>query len=655
MAEDKKNKRRAYAPKAKPPPGPRLPDGVPIDPQTGLPMTDVPIDREELRRIGAFDAESAQVTQEFRNRLAAKQRGERVTFNSEQQVAIEEMLAEYPTARIFIKQVSPKEDDNIPSRPLSFIRDFEGLRKYIVDSHWNRKDAVYQWAVRAKGHPQIGTGKIVFAEVEEMQQGNGNGYGGYPGAPPHQGYLPPQGYPQGYPPGYPPQQYPGYPPQQFQYPGYPPQYAQLQAPAPAPYPPPQYAQPQQPQAPAPQAAPAPASAPAPQSPSGPQMPGQPLFTPEGALVGWNINGITYWLAPQSGAQGAAAAQQPAPPPPQPPVAAPPPAQAAPNGDFQMFLVTKLLEMSNNNAQFMEQMRGMYEQRQQQQHVQAPYPYPPFMPPPQPPPQYPGMVAAGYGYPPGFVVGAPQQVPPQQPAPAAPAAAPPAEPPAPPPTPMQVMAQGLRDAKTQIALVQDFTETVRDFAGGGGVADPAASPIAPPTVPDDDMPLRTREVNGVTIGSIDGEMMSPTEIGLLNAPKIVGLLGGLADRFLDRIDKVKNEAADKQQKEIERRRAEVELEEREQRARIEAQKQKVEFETERLKIRAAHAHLDAMGVVVPDPPPPPSPPVPQAAPPPPPPPPTTQEAPPQPPAATPEEEAKQPENVAVAAPPSSAVI
>jgi hypothetical protein len=533
---------------------------MPVD-DVGNPLESVPMSVEDARRLGGFDPESVRATQEHRNHVLAKDRGEAVIWNSDPRIAISEMFRVHSNALVEIKQVHPKEDDNIPSRPLSFIRDYDGLRRYITEAHWNKKDATYQWWVRAQGFPQIGTGKITFAEVEDMsRQGNGNG-------------------------GYPPQQY-----QQYQQP----QYAQP--------PQQQYAQPPQQQqyAPAPQyAAPAPQqpqyAAPAPQpqqTTPGPQG-SVPLVDQNGVQVGWMINGIAYVPQPQQPQQQQPVQQQMPQQPPQPIVVqAPPP---APGGGLDPnFLVTQLLQMARDNAdQLQQQLLAV--QRQQAQPQQQ---HPGFVP------MYQGLTPLGYGVPPGLTPVMQQPV--QQ---AAPTPAPaPVEPPPPPPSALEMMQRGFKETTEVMQLQKKFVDTVKQVAGiDDSLPEAPPAPIAVP----EDFPLKTKEIDGVTVGSIDGEMMGFGETALLNAPKLLGVVTGFADKLWDRYEKAQGSKKNEEAEAIARQREAVELEERQTKARIDAQREKVQFEAAKLQIRAAHTQLDAQQQQVVEtpyePPPPPEPP------------------------------------------------
>ena len=572
--KDETKRKRAYAPRTKRAraKGPLYPEGVPLD-ENGVPEENVALTQDRIRQIGALDADSAKLTQEHRNIMAAKQRGEPVHWNSEEAIALEEIREVHPTATLYFRRIEPDRDDNIPARPISFIQNYEGLRRYLTEAHWDGKvDATYIWTARAKGLPQISTGSIRFARTSEDVMTRQNGNGGHPPA----GFIPPHVYAQPpynpYVPAYAPPY--GYAPQpQYQQPPQP----QYQAPAPA------QSQPQPQQHHEPQgAAPAPGQ---------PQM--FPMIGPDGTQAGWLINGIFYAAGP--GQQQQVQPPPPVQPPPQVPVPVAAPAPA-PSTDFQSFLVTKLLETVQQNTQFMEQMRHAYDRQQPQQQMhQQPY----F-------PMYPGLTPVSYGIPPGYTVAQPQ---PQQPAP-------PATPPVVPEpvlTPAQIMAKTMAEATSAVRAQKEFADTVRQLAG---VSDePPPEPPAPIVAPDD-FPLKLKEIGGVTMGAIDDEVLGFGETALLNAPKIISYGLGFVDKIFDRIDKARTEKKGEDSEALVRREKEVELEERAVQARKTQQDAKADFEKKRLEIRAAHQYLDTQGQPAPEPPVPPPPPAPVPPPPPP---------------------------------------
>src|SRR5574341_1013754 len=179
--------------------------------------------------------------------------------NGDERVRFDEVRKVHPYATIQVEQVEPTKDQNIPPRPINVLEDYDGLIRYIRDTHWashGAKRATYQWYAKASGHPRIANGRVYFEECEDSmsRQQPPGGYG-HPGFPPYAGYphFPPPGH--GYNPYYPT---PGY--------GMPQQYAMPMEPAqlpPAQGQPQQQGQPQpQPQ---PQYAPQPQDAPQPQN------------------------------------------------------------------------------------------------------------------------------------------------------------------------------------------------------------------------------------------------------------------------------------------------------------------------------------------------------------------------------------------------------
>jgi hypothetical protein len=220
-----------------------------------------------------------------------------------------------------------------------------------------------------------------------------------------------------------------------------------------------------------------------------------------------------------------------------------------------------------------------------------------------------------------------------------------------------MWQAFSETANVMKAQKEFTDQVRNIAG---VNDDVPEPPAPVIAPPDDFALRTREINGVTVGELDGEIMGLGETAMLNAPKLVTMAGGLVDRFLDRFEKVRNEKKGEEAEALARKREETELEERALAARTKAQEEKVKFETMKLQVRAGHAQIDAFEQQrqhAAPPPPPVPPPAPQYVAPPPVPPPAPQYVAPPPPAPSPEPEpepVEERENAPVPPPPSVAV-
>jgi hypothetical protein len=177
-----------------------------------------------------------------------------------------------------------------------------------------------------------------------------------------------------------------------------------------------------------------------------------------------------------------------------------------------------------------------------------------------------------------------------------------------------MAKTMSEATSTMRAQKAFTDEVKALAG---ITDePPPEPPAPIAKPEDDFPLKLKEVGGVTMGAIDDEVLGFGETALLNAPKLLSYGLGFVDKMFDRFDKVRTEKKSEESDTLVRREKEVELEERAVQARKVAQDEKVKFEAAKLQIRAAHQHLDTQGQPVPEPPvPPPPPPAPVPPPPP----------------------------------------
>lgn len=238
-----KHKRHGPLPPAASP-AKAFPKGTPIDPATQLPPgEEVMVDRATASVIG-LDADSARTLAQFKDQIGRKASGEQgVRWNADFRVRYQQAVLLYPNSRVSFKQLSPDEHDNIGSRHIADLRDYDDVIKYLRDNHWKGGRESYQWRVGDDSNPQWAVGKIQFAAEDRGEDMARNqqppqsppGYG-YP--PPGYGYppqaAPPPGY--GYPPpapgyGYPP---PGY--------GYPPPVPQQAPPVAAP---PQQAPPQQ--------------------------------------------------------------------------------------------------------------------------------------------------------------------------------------------------------------------------------------------------------------------------------------------------------------------------------------------------------------------------------------------------------------------------
>jgi hypothetical protein len=285
MSEEKKpKKKREKTPtrNAGLPPGPMYPAGTPLNPQTGLPYSDVPIDSHVADRIG-YDAESARLNQVVSHVQKRKAAGDtNIRFDAPDPVKYEMCVRENPAGYVRFQMIEPGTDDNIPHKSAVAIDTWPKLIDHLAKNHWKGGRAVYKWWVCDSTNYQKATGKVHFAEREEVEdvsnQPPNNGY------PPGYGYGPMMPNPmQGPPPqqqGWPQQQPPpwGYGMPQQQMPMPMPQMMPMPYPMPMPMPMPMQApQPQQAQQP-----------PAPQPQQQPQVPQMPQYPPMGGMMDPNM-------------------------------------------------------------------------------------------------------------------------------------------------------------------------------------------------------------------------------------------------------------------------------------------------------------------------------------------------------------------------------
>lgn len=221
--------------------GPLYEENTPIDEATGAPPDEALIPDEDARNM-AMDAESSRRNAQHQQVIRNKQQGVPMTqWSKDYRIKYGEIYRFHPGAKVVIKMIEPYDDDNIPTRYLAQLNNYDKLIQHIKDTHWQGKQAAYQWAIMEDGGRTWGIGVIklgpqreesaAHAHVQQQQQ--------YPMSPPQWygqqwGYPPPQQqlYPQQ--PMY--QQGPQYPQQQFVEP---PQ--QVAAPQPPQPPQPQYA------------------------------------------------------------------------------------------------------------------------------------------------------------------------------------------------------------------------------------------------------------------------------------------------------------------------------------------------------------------------------------------------------------------------------
>lgn len=219
MADEEQSKsarkKRARTPtkRAGIPPGPMYPQGTPVNPQTGLPYSDAPINPRVAEQIG-YDAESARVNAVMGHVRKRKEAGDtNLRFDAPDHVKYQYAVSSSPGAWVRFQQIEPVKDDNIPTKTIAALDSLDKAVEYLSRNHWNGKRAAYKWYIFDQTNYQKVTGRIDFAEREESDMANqqppgGGQYPGYPGFPPQGGFPPQQ-------PGYPPQGYgapPGYPP-----------------------------------------------------------------------------------------------------------------------------------------------------------------------------------------------------------------------------------------------------------------------------------------------------------------------------------------------------------------------------------------------------------------------------------------------------------
>jgi hypothetical protein len=269
MAEEEQQKKSGRKKRTRTPtknagiaPGPMYPSGTPVNPQTGLPYQDAPINPRVAEQIG-YDAESARVNAVMGHVRKRKEAGDtNLRFDAPDHVKYQYAVTSSPGAWVRFQQIEPVKDDNIPTKTIAALDSLDKAVEFLARNHWNGKRAAYKWYIFDQTNYQKVTGRIDFAEREESdmqnQQPPGGQFPGYPGYPP-QGFPPQQ-------PGYPPQGY-GAPP------GYPPMWG---APPMAPMPPMMPMMYPMPVAQQQQAAPPPAA-----QPQAPQMPQMPPMMPPG--------------------------------------------------------------------------------------------------------------------------------------------------------------------------------------------------------------------------------------------------------------------------------------------------------------------------------------------------------------------------------------
>lgn len=161
-------------------------EGTPLD-ELGMPLSNVEVPVEDARHL-PLDTEASRVTAEYRNAVSKKGRGETgVQFNAPDRVKYDSMIDLHPEARVRIFQVDPETDENFPERLLTQVPNYEALRAYIADNHWNGEGATYKWEVHSGRNPWA-YGKISFRESEMKKYGppqQQSPYGQQQMPPPH--------------------------------------------------------------------------------------------------------------------------------------------------------------------------------------------------------------------------------------------------------------------------------------------------------------------------------------------------------------------------------------------------------------------------------------------------------------------------------------
>lgn len=170
--------------------GQLYPPEVPIDEATGFPPEEADIPEDVAKRI-PMDDESARVAQHHQEVMRRKASGESfVKWSADARIRYSEAVRIQPLARVIIRMVEPHEDDNVPTRPISVLRDYDALIQHIKESHWLRvaqlqpgQKATYKWVIGDENQPQWATGLVKFGPRPEeerqpapQQQQNPYGY-----------------------------------------------------------------------------------------------------------------------------------------------------------------------------------------------------------------------------------------------------------------------------------------------------------------------------------------------------------------------------------------------------------------------------------------------------------------------------------------------
>lgn len=145
--------------------------GVPIGPN-GTALEDVPMSIGDIERIGAFDEESARITENSRRVLSRKASGEAdVKFNSDSRTKYFDIRKYYPGAIIAITQVYPVKNEAL--RPTSFAAcpNYDALLGYVRDHYWKGDDAAYVWRAYTETKSALGIGRFEFAADPDWEPG----------------------------------------------------------------------------------------------------------------------------------------------------------------------------------------------------------------------------------------------------------------------------------------------------------------------------------------------------------------------------------------------------------------------------------------------------------------------------------------------------
>jgi hypothetical protein len=90
----------------------------------------------------------------------------KLVWDPDPRIFLQEINKIFPQAVIDVRQIEPVLDDGIPSQPIFFIGDYDGLRKYISTKHWSGDvTAIYEWTARTSDNPRVGRGTITLEKA----------------------------------------------------------------------------------------------------------------------------------------------------------------------------------------------------------------------------------------------------------------------------------------------------------------------------------------------------------------------------------------------------------------------------------------------------------------------------------------------------------